>query len=166
MAATDEMVAIACRLKPEMAMLVPEGRHEVTTEGGLDIVAQEEKLKQAVDRLADAGIISSVFIDADLRQVEALVADLERDLKRIGFSSVRAGWALKEEAPSLPEPGRLYMHPLFWAVLASAIVAFVQLGFWRSLVVCIGGFAGYGVAHFVVARDKTSPSNPLRCRRR
>jgi len=71
MAATDEMVAIACRLKPEMAMLVPEGRHEVTTEGGLDIVAQEEKLKQAVDRLADAGIISSVFIDADLRQVEA-----------------------------------------------------------------------------------------------
>ena len=71
MAATDEMVAIACRLKPEMAMLVPEGRHEVTTEGGLDIVAQEEKLKQAVDRLADAGIISSVFIDADLRQVQA-----------------------------------------------------------------------------------------------
>ncbi len=71
MAATDEMVAIACRLKPEMAMLVPEGRHEVTTEGGLDIVAQEAKLKQAVDRLADAGIISSVFIDADLDQVAA-----------------------------------------------------------------------------------------------
>lgn len=104
--------------------------------------------------------------DSDLRQVEALAADLERDLKRIGFSSVRVGWALKEEVPSLPEPGRLYMHPLFWAVLASAIVAFVQLGFWRSLTVCIGGFAGYGVAHFVVARDKTSPSNPLRCRRR
>ena len=44
MAATDEMVDIACRLKPEMAMLVPEGRHEVTTEGGRDIVAQEAKL--------------------------------------------------------------------------------------------------------------------------
>ena len=71
MAATDEMVEIACRLKPEMAMLVPEGRHEVTTEGGLDIVAQESKLKKAVDRLTQAGIISSVFIDADLRQVEA-----------------------------------------------------------------------------------------------
>ena len=71
MAATDEMVAIACRLKPEMAMLVPEGRHEVTTEGGLDIVAQEAKLKEAVARLSDAGIISSVFIDADFRQAEA-----------------------------------------------------------------------------------------------
>ena len=71
MAATDEMVGIACRLKPEMAMLVPEGRHEVTTEGGLDIVAQEAALKLAVAKLADAGIMSSVFIDADLAQVEA-----------------------------------------------------------------------------------------------
>ncbi|MEF8711492.1 MAG: pyridoxine 5'-phosphate synthase [Candidatus Accumulibacter propinquus] len=43
MAATDEMIAIACRIKPQMAMLVPEGRHEVTTEGGLDIVAQEAR---------------------------------------------------------------------------------------------------------------------------
>lgn len=71
MAATDEMVDIACRLKPEMAMLVPEGRHEVTTEGGLDILAQEAKLEQAVSKLANTGIISSVFIDADLSQVEA-----------------------------------------------------------------------------------------------
>ena len=71
MAATDEMVDIARRLKPEMAMLVPEGRHEVTTEGGLDIVGQEAKLKKAIARLSDAGIISSVFIDAELPQVEA-----------------------------------------------------------------------------------------------
>ena len=71
MAATDEMVDIACRLKPEMAMLVPEGRHEVTTEGGLDIVAQESRLKKAIDRLSQAGIVSSVFIDAELAQVEA-----------------------------------------------------------------------------------------------
>ena len=71
MAATEEMVGIACRLKPEMAMLVPEGRHEVTTEGGLDILAQEAALKDAITRLSDAGIMSSVFIDADLAQVEA-----------------------------------------------------------------------------------------------
>jgi pyridoxine 5-phosphate synthase len=71
MAATDEMVAIACRLKPEMAMLVPEGRLEVTTEGGLDVVGQEKRLKDCVSRLADAGINTSVFIDTDLPQVEA-----------------------------------------------------------------------------------------------
>ena len=71
MAATDEMVAIACRTKPQMAMLVPEGRHEITTEGGLDVLAQEARLKDVISRLADAGIVSSVFIDAELDQVEA-----------------------------------------------------------------------------------------------
>jgi len=71
MAATDEMVGIACSLKPEMAMLVPEGRQEVTTEGGLDIVAQEARLRDIVARLAGAGVRTSVFIDADAAQVEA-----------------------------------------------------------------------------------------------
>jgi pyridoxine 5-phosphate synthase len=72
------MVAIACRLKPEMAMLVPEGRHEVTTEGGLDVLSQEKILREKVSRLREAGIVVSVFIDAELRQVEAA--------KRIGAS--------------------------------------------------------------------------------
>ena len=71
MAPTDEMVAIASALKPEMAMLVPEGREEITTEGGLDIAGQEARLKSVVARLAQAGIVTSVFIDADMRQVEA-----------------------------------------------------------------------------------------------
>jgi len=78
MAATDEMTGIAAKIKPEMAMLVPEGRHEVTTEGGLDIVAAEKILKNSVTKLKDAGIVVSVFIDADLKQVEAA--------KRIGAS--------------------------------------------------------------------------------
>ena len=71
MAATDEMIGIACSLKPEMAMLVPEGRHEITTEGGLDVLAKESQLKQVIARLADAGIVTSVFIDADVAQIEA-----------------------------------------------------------------------------------------------
>ena len=71
MAATEEMVGIACHIRPEMAMLVPEGRHEITTEGGLDIVSQEKKLAETVRKLAAAGIVVSVFIDAEPRQVEA-----------------------------------------------------------------------------------------------
>jgi pyridoxine 5-phosphate synthase len=71
MAATAEMVAIAARIKPEMAMLVPEGRQEVTTEGGLDVVSRENDLARVVERLVSAGIVVSVFIDADLRQVQA-----------------------------------------------------------------------------------------------
>src|SRR5215213_9054972 len=54
MAATDEMVAIACKIKPHMAMLVPEGRTEVTTEGGLDVAGQLKRLAEIVRRLKDA----------------------------------------------------------------------------------------------------------------
>ena len=71
MAATDEMVGIASALKPEMAMLVPEGRHEITTEGGLDVAGREARLREVVARLRDAGIVTSVFIDAELPQVDA-----------------------------------------------------------------------------------------------
>jgi pyridoxine 5-phosphate synthase len=78
MAATEEMVGIAAQIKPEMAMLVPEGRHEVTTEGGLDVSGQEKKLAPLVKRLVDAGIMVSVFIDAERKQVDAA--------KRIGAS--------------------------------------------------------------------------------
>ncbi|HLT25450.1 MAG TPA: pyridoxine 5'-phosphate synthase [Zeimonas sp.] len=74
MAATDEMLGIALQLKPEMAMLVPEGRQEVTTEGGLDIVSQADRLRDVVAALAEAGIVVSVFIDADVRQVDAAAA--------------------------------------------------------------------------------------------
>jgi pyridoxine 5-phosphate synthase len=71
MAATEEMVAAALRIRPEMAMLVPEGRHEITTEGGLDVAGQEAQLRGAVARLAAAGIVVSVFIDAEPVQAEA-----------------------------------------------------------------------------------------------
>ena len=73
MAATDEMVDFAVALKPDMAMLVPEGRNEITTEGGLDVAGNEAAIRQAVARLADAGITTSVFIDADPRQIGAAV---------------------------------------------------------------------------------------------
>lgn len=71
MAAVPEMVEIACRIKPSLAMLVPEGRHEVTTEGGLDVAAQEAHVTSVIRRLTDAGIVTSIFIDADPRQIEA-----------------------------------------------------------------------------------------------
>jgi len=74
MAPTDEMLRIALELRPEMAMLVPEGRQEVTTEGGLDIAAQSDRLRDVVAALAEGGIVTSVFVDADPRQVDAAAA--------------------------------------------------------------------------------------------
>lgn len=71
MAATNEMVKIACEIKPQLAMLVPEGRMEVTTEGGLDVVNQLPRLKEIVNQLKDAGMIVSAFIDAEDDQIHA-----------------------------------------------------------------------------------------------
>jgi pyridoxine 5-phosphate synthase len=70
MAVTDEMIGIAERIKPAHCCLVPEKREELTTEGGLDVVGQRDKIKDACDRLADTGIEVSLFIDADQQQIE------------------------------------------------------------------------------------------------
>lgn len=71
MAVTDEMIAIAIDTKPEYVCLVPEKREELTTEGGLDVVGQLEKIKTATSKLSDAGIKVSLFIDADREQIMA-----------------------------------------------------------------------------------------------
>ncbi|MCB2054464.1 MAG: pyridoxine 5'-phosphate synthase [Geminicoccaceae bacterium] len=71
MAATEEMVAIARRVRPHACCLVPERREERTTEHGLDVVRAESLLKTVTERLADAGIRVSLFVDPDPRQLEA-----------------------------------------------------------------------------------------------
>jgi pyridoxine 5-phosphate synthase len=74
MAATPEMVEIACRVRPHAACVVPERRQERTTEGGLDAAGQRDALRGAVARLADAGIRVSLFIAAEPAQIEAAAA--------------------------------------------------------------------------------------------
>ncbi|AGE19554.1 pyridoxine 5'-phosphate synthase [Serratia marcescens] len=74
MAVTDEMLDIAIELQPHFCCLVPEKREEVTTEGGLDVAGQLDKMSVAVERLAQAGILVSLFIDPDHRQIDAAVA--------------------------------------------------------------------------------------------
>ena len=74
MAVTDEMLAIAAEIGPQDCCLVPEKRQELTTEGGLDVAGQQDKIRDACARLADAGIRVSLFIDPDLAQLDAAVA--------------------------------------------------------------------------------------------
>ncbi len=71
MAATDEVVDIACGLKPEQCTLVPERREELTTEGGLDVLGHRDRLGDAVARLKDSGILVSAFIEPSRDQIEA-----------------------------------------------------------------------------------------------
>lgn len=71
MSAASEIVAIARKLKPEQATLVPEKRQEVTTEGGLNISGKEKKIKSVVDSLKEKNIIVSLFIEPEKKQIEA-----------------------------------------------------------------------------------------------
>ncbi|WP_146602067.1 pyridoxine 5'-phosphate synthase [Novipirellula aureliae] len=71
MACDEGVLAIACRLKPTWGLLVPESRQEVTTEGGLDVVADKGRIKTAITKLKEQGILTSLFIDPDPAQVQA-----------------------------------------------------------------------------------------------
>lgn len=71
LACAEEVLTIACQSKPHQATLVPERREEVTTEGGLDVSGSKSKIGDAVRRLKDAGIVVSLFLDPDLKQLDA-----------------------------------------------------------------------------------------------
>jgi len=71
MAATEEMLKIAAEIKPDAISLVPESPNEITTEGGLDVAGNFETVQTAVERLRNAGIFASIFLDPDAKQIEA-----------------------------------------------------------------------------------------------
>ncbi len=78
MAACDEIVNIALKLQPYSVCIVPEKRQEVTTEGGLDVFSQKDKLAEVVKKLKDKNIIVSMFVDPDEKQIQAC-ADIKAD---------------------------------------------------------------------------------------
>ena len=71
MACAEEIIKIACKIRPHQATLVPERREEITTEGGLDVASQPEAVKKIVKRLQDRGIVVSLFLDPDPKQIES-----------------------------------------------------------------------------------------------
>ncbi len=72
MSIAQEIVAIACKVKPDQATLVPERRQELTTEGGLDVVSNFNRIKQAFHKLDKQAIMVSLFIDPDKKQIDAV----------------------------------------------------------------------------------------------
>ena len=94
MATTDEMVAIALRLKPYQVTLVPERREEVTTEGGLDVVRETKRLEPALRRLDDGGIRTSLFIAPDEAQI--------RRSRELGVAAIELHTGPYAHAPSSP----------------------------------------------------------------
>lgn len=74
LACAEPVLKIACQTRPDQATLVPESRQEITTEGGLDVVGQRAAVQAAIGRLRDAGIVVSLFLDPDERQIAAAQA--------------------------------------------------------------------------------------------
>ncbi|MCL7651726.1 pyridoxine 5'-phosphate synthase, partial [Klebsiella pneumoniae] len=115
MAVTEEMLTIACETKPHFCCLVPEKRQEVTTEGGLDVAGQRDKMRDACQRLADAGILVSLFIDADEAQIKA-AADVGAPYIEIHTGcyadaktdpgQAREPARMAQAGPHAPRPGR------------------------------------------------------------
>ena len=149
MAAIDAIVTIACSVKPDEATLVPERRAELTTEGGLDVAANEKAVAQAVERLTQAGIEVSLFIDPDPKQIELA--------KALGAKAVEIQTARYSEASSLADSDRQL------ALLADAATVTVQNGLHLHMghgltytnvqpIARIAGLEELNIGHSIVSR--------------
>ena len=109
LAAEDAITEIALRIRPDQATLVPERREEVTTEGGLDVIGNLDRVKRCARRLTDAGIPVSLFIDPDARQIEAAralgVQAVELHTGR--YADAKPGEEQERELDQLIEAGAL-----------------------------------------------------------
>ncbi|MBU8545313.1 MULTISPECIES: pyridoxine 5'-phosphate synthase [Roseomonadaceae] len=149
MAATEEMVAIATRLRPEACCLVPEKRQELTTEGGLDILRAGPDLAEAVKRLNGAGIRTSIFIEADPAQIEAAA--------RIGANCVELHTGTYADAAPADRPAHLArLARGAAAVEAAGLLCHAGHGLDYD---CIGGIAALpqvsevSIGHFLISQS-------------
>jgi len=101
MAALPEMVKIAQKIKPDIATLVPEKRKELTTEGGLDVITNRKSVKKNVKELQKAGIIVSLFIDPDPKQIEVSREEIETDYIEIHTGAFSEAKNLTQEKSEL-----------------------------------------------------------------
>lgn len=149
MAATDEMVAIALRLRPDCVTLVPEKRQELTTEGGLDVLGQSEHLRPRIAALQAVGIVVSLFVDPERKQIEAA--------SHVGaeFIEIHTG--------SYCEAVNVESQALELAKIAEAIRVGKQCGLsvnaghglnYRNIapIVALGGIEEYNIGHSIVSR--------------
>ena len=144
MAATDEMVAIACRLRPPACCLVPERRAEVTTEGGLDAAGQAAALAPFIDRLRGAGIRVSLFLDPDAAQLDAA--------KQLGAEVVELHTGAYAEGDSDAVP-RLFEAAAYMAELGLECHAGHGLTYANTpAIVGLPGLAEVNIGHFLVGQ--------------
>jgi pyridoxine 5-phosphate synthase len=149
MAVTDAMLAYAVRLRPEECCLVPERRQELTTEGGLDVITHAPRIRDAGERLRDAGVRVSLFIDADPAQVEAAA---ETGASVIEIHTGRYADALTAEERG-EELGRIELAVQHGLKLGLQVNAGHGLNYHNvQAVAAIPGIADLNIGHAIVAR--------------
>lgn len=149
MAATDEMVAIALDIKPDYVTLVPEKREEVTTEGGLDIAGQTERIAEIVDKLQSANIPVSLFIDADNSQIEASVK------VKAQFIELHTGQYAEADSEISREQELVVLAKGCEQALASGlrVNAGHGLTYWNVYpIACIPGMEELNIGHTIISR--------------
>jgi pyridoxine 5-phosphate synthase len=148
LACNADVLAIAERIRPDQATLVPERREEVTTEGGLDVVGQFDAVRDAVQRLRDAGIYVSLFLDPHLPQIEA-AALLKVGAVELhtGQYALARGLAQQEELLKLIRAGRRIRE------LGMALHAGHGLNYHNvRAVAAIDGMHELNIGHSIIAR--------------
>ncbi|MBD0335920.1 MAG: pyridoxine 5'-phosphate synthase [Cyanobacteria bacterium Co-bin13] len=149
MAATDEMVAIALDIRPDYVTLVPERREEVTTEGGLNVAGQCDRMTQVVTALQTAGIPVSLFIDAEVEQIEAAV---QTTAKFIELHTGRYAEA-HSEAEQAHELGILRQGCEQARERGLRVNAGHGLTYWNTYpVACIEGMEELNIGHTIISR--------------
>lgn len=149
MAATDEMVAIALDIQPDYVTLVPERREEVTTEGGLDIAGQVDRLMQVVDTLQGAEIPVSLFIDAESIQIDAAAATQAKfiELHTGKYADAHDAVTRERELKHLAEG---CAHALS---LGLRVNAGHGLTYWNVYpVACLPGMEELNIGHTIISR--------------
>lgn len=149
MAATQEMVRIALRVKPEQVTLVPEKRQELTTEGGLDVILNQKSVTDAVKRLKDGGIVVSLFVDPHQEQIKA-ANKTGTDYIEIHTGSYAEATAWKDQ--------ELELEKIDTAIkLARKVGMGVNAGHGINYVnikplAALGGIEEYNIGHSIMAR--------------
>ena len=149
MKATDEMLGVALRVRPDMCTLVPEGAGELTTQGGLDVMAEEADLREAISRLKGAGMTVSLFIDPDVVQVGRA--------KAVGADIVELHTGIYAEATD-PDEIRRELEKVRVAAIAATEMGLTAHGghglTYRNIqpVAAIGEIVEVSIGHSIVSR--------------
>lgn len=149
MAATQEMVRIALKVKPEQVTLVPEKRQELTTEGGLDVIVHAKLITDAVKRLRDGGIVVSLFVDPNQEQVKA-ANKTGADCIEIhtGAYAEASGWTAQERELEAIDTAIKLARKVGLGVNAGHGLNYVNI----KPLAAIGGIEEYNIGHSIIAR--------------